>query len=65
MTTEVQQILTAFDALPPAAKQEAASALLLRISTLAPDEISVDALHEIADAAFLELDRREAEDANG
>jgi len=65
MTTEVRQILTAFDALSPAAKQEAASAPLLRISTLAPGEITVEALHEIADAAFLELDRREAEDADG
>jgi hypothetical protein len=65
MTTEVQQILTAFDALSPAAKQEAASALLRRISTLVPEEISVDAIHEIADAAFLELDGQETEEADG
>ena len=64
MTADVQHLLTAFDSLSLAEKQEAASALLLRISTLAPADVSDDALAAVADAAFAELDRREADDAN-
>lgn len=63
MTTDVQHILTAYDSLSAAEKQEAAIELLRRFQALSLPEMSGDLLTSLADELFSELDAREAEDA--
>lgn len=63
MTTAVQQLLNAFDALTDAEKYQAAAEVLRRILGLAPAELPEEALVAVAAEVFLALDAREAADA--
>jgi len=63
MTTSVQQLISAFDLLSPTEKQEAATEIIRRMPEISYGELSDEALTEIADLTFQELDAREAEDA--
>lgn len=63
MTTAVQQLLNSFEALSEAEQQVAASEVLRRVLDSVPPDLSEEALVEAAEALFLELDAREAADA--
>jgi hypothetical protein len=63
MTTAVEKLLASFDALSEAEKQEAAAAILRRTAQLAPADMPEDALVAAAEDLFLDLDAREAADA--
>jgi hypothetical protein len=63
MTSAVQRLLEAFDALTDPEKQEAASEVLRRAADLASGPLPEQALVEAADELFRELDAREAADA--
>lgn len=63
MTQPVQQILTAFDALNDADKHVAAVEVLRRVSAEGSAPLADEALIAAADALFVELDAREAADA--
>ncbi len=60
MTNSVQQLLNAFDSLSLSEKREAAIEVLRRTMESAPNSVSDEALAEIADELFQELDRSEA-----
>jgi hypothetical protein len=62
MTEAANEILGAFDALPPDDRREVAAALLRRVLDEAPGDISDDALVVAAEGLFLELDADEARD---
>jgi hypothetical protein len=59
MTARVQQILDAFDTLPPAEKREAAAEILRRLAGTAEGDVPEDALAEAADELFRALDAEE------
>lgn len=63
MMASVQQLISAFDVLSPTEKHEAAVEIIRRMGNLSMGELSDEALVEIADQTFQELDAREAEDA--
>lgn len=63
MSTAVQQLLNAFDALSDADKHEAAAEVLRRVLRSVPAELPEDSLVAAAEELFLELDAREARDA--
>ena len=63
MTTAVQQFLNSFDALSDAEKQEAVAEVLRRSSQLVLGDLPEEALVAAAEELFLELDAREAADA--
>ena len=63
MTTQVQNLLHSFDLLPEGDKRELASEILRRSVTLDSVPLSDEQLASTAEEVFLELDRREAEDA--
>ena len=63
MTTAVQHLLTSFDRLSEAEKAEAIVAILHRSLALDFPPLSDEALVLSAEELFLELDRREAQDA--
>lgn len=63
MTTQVQSILTTFEALPEDDKRELASEILCRSVSLESPLLSDDQLTAIADELFLGLDREEAKNA--
>jgi hypothetical protein len=63
VTTAVQQLLNAFDALTDAEKHQAAAEVLRRALELAPAELPEEALVAAAEELFLDLDVREAADA--
>lgn len=60
MTTAVQQLLQSFDALSDFEKQQATVEVLRRALATAPATVGDEALVELAEAAFLALDAREA-----
>ena len=60
MTNSVQQLLNVFDSLSLSEKREAAIEVLRRTMESAPNSLSDEALVEIADELFQELDRGEA-----
>jgi hypothetical protein len=62
MTAAVEQLLTSFDALTDVEKQAAVAELLRRVIGDDSGSISDEALSEIADERFNELDAREAAD---
>lgn len=62
MTAEVQHFLHTFDALPDPDKRVLAAEILRRSLALDQPPLSEEALVDIADALFLELDRRESDD---
>ncbi len=64
MTQPVQQILTAFDALSDADKHIAAVEVLRRAWPNDVPELPDEALIETAEALFIDLDAREAADAD-
>ncbi len=63
MTTAVQQLLDSFEALSEAEQQQAASEILRRVLDSTPPDLSEEALVEAAETLFLEVDAREAADA--
>ena len=63
MSTSAQDILESFDQLPEVEKQEVASEILRRTLSFDISPLSDDELVLSAEEIFLELDRREAEDA--
>ena len=63
MTSEVQNILHSFDALPDADKRVLASEILRRSVTLEQEPLTDEQLVEAADELLQELDRQEGEDA--
>ena len=63
MTRAVQRLLDSFDALTDAEKQAAATEVIRRSLRLAQPPLPDDALVAAADELFLELDVREAADA--
>lgn len=63
MSTSAQEILESFDQLPESDKQEVASEILRRTLSFDIPPLSEDELVLSAEEIFLELDRREAEDA--
>jgi hypothetical protein len=60
MTTAVRELLTAFDSLSPAEKEEAAAEILRRAPALASGDLPESALVEAADELFRALDAEEA-----
>lgn len=63
MTASVQQIINAFEGLSPTEKHEAAIEIIRRVAKTTTEDFPVEALHELTDLTFQELDAREAEDA--
>ncbi len=63
MTTAVKQLLKTFDNLSAGERREVTLELLRRSAMEDYGPLSDDALAELADETFLELDAREAEDA--
>jgi hypothetical protein len=63
MTIAMQQLLIAFDAPSEAERREAAVAILHRTSSLGAGELPEEAMGAAAEELFLELDAREAADA--
>ena len=64
MSTSAQEFLASFDQLPDAEKQEVASEILRRTINFDLLPLSDEELVRSAEELFLELDRREAEDAH-
>jgi hypothetical protein len=62
MTKAAQDLLSAFDALPPTEQHEVAVVILRRAA--AKEDISEIALRELADELFCGYDAEEAADAN-
>jgi hypothetical protein len=63
MGTSAQNIIESFDELPESEKQEVASVILRRTINFDMPALSDEELILSAEELFLELDRREAEDA--
>lgn len=63
MTTAVQQLIASFEALSDAEKHEATAEVLRRSLAAAPTGVSDEALVELTEELFLQLDAREAADA--
>ncbi len=63
MSSGVQQLLNWFDALSDAEKHEAATEVLRRVLRSAPAELPEESLVAAAEELFLDLDAREARDA--
>ena len=63
METPTENIIATFDQLPDAEKQEVAAAILRLTLRIDFPPVSDDELVLSAEETFLELDRREAEDA--
>jgi hypothetical protein len=64
MGTPAENVIATFDQLPEAEKQEVAAAILRRTLRIDFPPVSDDELILSAEETFLELDRREAEDAH-
>jgi hypothetical protein len=63
MTSDVQNILHTFDALPDPDKRSLASEILRRSAALDQQPLSDEQLTEAADELFQQLDRQEGENA--
>ena len=63
MTTQVRNILESFDMLPEVDKRELASEIIRRSQSLDVPPLTDEQLVGAAEETFLELDRREANDA--
>ena len=63
MGTPAENLIATFEQLPDAEKQEVASAILRRTLRINFPPVTDEELVLTAEEAFLELDRREAEDA--
>jgi hypothetical protein len=64
-TDAVQNLLSAFDSLTAEEQREAVSEILRRTSELELPPLDDDTIDRIAEESFLELDSREAADAEG
>ena len=64
MTDPANQILDAFDALPPNERREVAAALLRRVLDDAPPDMPYEALVTAAEDLFLELDATSPDNAD-
>lgn len=62
MSTDAQNLIQAFDALPASAQHEVAVAILRRTATM--DDIPEAALTELADELFRSYDAEESAHAN-
>jgi hypothetical protein len=62
MSSEAQDILSTFNALPAPAQHDAAVAILRQTADWDLGPIDDEGLAQIADELFMELDRREAAD---
>lgn len=62
MTKAAQDLLSAFDALPPTDQHEVVVSILRR--TVAKEDVSETALHELADQLFCGYDAEESADAD-
>lgn len=63
MSTSAQNIIESFDKLPESEKQQVASVILRRTINFDMPSLSDEELILSAEELFLELDHREAEDA--
>ena len=63
MGTPAQNVIDTFDGLPDPEKREVAAAILRRTVEMEFGSLSDDALVLSAEETFLELDRRETDDA--
>ena len=63
MGTPAENVIATFDQLPDVEKQEVAAAILRRTLKIDFPPVSDEELVLSAEETFLELDRREAEDA--
>lgn len=63
MGTPAENLIDTFDGLPDSEKREVAAAILQRTAEMEFGSVSDDELVFSAEETFLELDRREAEDA--
>jgi len=63
MGTPAENVIATFDELPDSEKREVAAAILRRTLHVEFPPVSDDELVLAAEESFLELDRREAEDA--
>ena len=63
MTTQVRNILNSFDLLADDDKRELAAEIIRRSQSLALPPLTDEQLIGAAEEAFLEIDRREAENA--
>jgi len=63
MGTPAENVIATFDELPDAEKREVAATILRRTLEIEYPPLSNDELVVSAEQTFLELDRREAEDA--
>ena len=64
MGTPAENVIATFDELPDAEKREVAAAILRRTLHVEFPPVSDEELVLTAEETFLELDRREAEDAH-
>jgi hypothetical protein len=62
MSTDSQQIISSFEALPLVEQREVMAELLRKAAQWDTPPLSDDELTRLADEVFLELDRREASD---
>jgi hypothetical protein len=63
VSTDVQKLLDAFDALAEADKQQSRDEILRRLTNMDAGDLSENTLLEAADALFLALDAEEARHA--
>jgi hypothetical protein len=63
MSTDSENVINSFDALPIVEQREVMAELLRKAAQWDTPPLSDDDLVRLADEAFLELDRREATDA--
>jgi hypothetical protein len=63
VTTAIEQLLQAFDALTDAEKHQVTAEILRSAAQITPTTLPDEALVEAADELFRELDEREAADA--
>jgi len=62
MSTDSQNVIASFDALPPIAQREVIAELLRKAARWEIPALTDDELVRLADETFVELDRREAVD---
>lgn len=63
MTAAVQNLLTSYDALPPAERHEAAVEILRRAGLIPSGDVPDATLNELADELFQAMDAEEARHA--
>ena len=64
MSTDSQQLLSSFDALPLVEQREVVAELLRKAADWETPPLTDDELARMADEVFLEMDRREAADGS-